>query len=67
MRTPFVAGNWKMFKTVAETVKYVKEFRNLVTDIEDVLSGPHRLVEMRVLDDMTTPPELQKEVSLVPR
>jgi triosephosphate isomerase len=36
MRTPFVAGNWKMFKTVAETVKYVKEFRNLVTSIEDV-------------------------------
>jgi triosephosphate isomerase (TIM) len=36
MRTPFVAGNWKMFKTVAETVKYVKEFRNLVKDIDDV-------------------------------
>jgi triosephosphate isomerase len=36
MRTPFVAGNWKMFKTVAETVKYVKEFRSLVTNIEDV-------------------------------
>ena len=25
-----------MFKTVAETVKYVKEFRNLVTNIDDV-------------------------------
>jgi triosephosphate isomerase len=36
MRTPFVAGNWKMFKTVAETVRYVKEFRNLVKDIADV-------------------------------
>jgi triosephosphate isomerase len=36
MRIPFVAGNWKMFKTVAETVKYVKEFRGLVKDFEDV-------------------------------
>src|SRR4029434_1523858 len=36
MRTPFIAGNWKMYKTVAETVRYVKEFRNLVKDIADV-------------------------------
>ncbi len=36
MRTPFIAGNWKMFKTVADTVKYVKEFRGLVKDIADV-------------------------------
>jgi triosephosphate isomerase (TIM) len=36
MRTPFIAGNWKMFKTVVETVRYVKEFRNLVKDIADV-------------------------------
>jgi triosephosphate isomerase len=36
MRTPFVAGNWKMHKTVAETVKYVKEFRGLVKDLRDV-------------------------------
>jgi triosephosphate isomerase len=36
MRTPFIAGNWKMFKSVAETVRYVKEFRNLVKDMADV-------------------------------
>jgi triosephosphate isomerase len=36
MRTPLIAGNWKMFKTVADTVKYVKEFRGLVKDIDDV-------------------------------
>jgi triosephosphate isomerase len=36
MRTPFIAGNWKMFKTVDETVKYVKEFRGLVKDIQGV-------------------------------
>jgi triosephosphate isomerase len=36
MRTPLIAGNWKMYKTVSEAVKYVKEFRSLVKDIEDV-------------------------------
>jgi triosephosphate isomerase len=36
MRTPFIAGNWKMHKTVAETVKYVKEFRRLVKDVAGV-------------------------------
>ena len=36
MRTPFIAGNWKMYKTVAETVKYVKELRLMVKDIADV-------------------------------
>ena len=36
MRIPLIAGNWKMFKTVADTVKYVKEFRGLVKDIDDV-------------------------------
>jgi triosephosphate isomerase len=35
-KRPFVCGNWKMFKTVADTVKYVKEFRSLVKDIADV-------------------------------
>ena len=36
MRTPFIAGNWKMYKTVSDAVKYAKEFRSLVKDIEDV-------------------------------
>ena len=36
MRMPIVAGNWKMYKTVADTVKYVKEFRILVKDLEGV-------------------------------
>jgi triosephosphate isomerase (TIM) len=36
MRHPIIAGNWKMYKTVQETVVYVKEFRSLVKDIEDV-------------------------------
>jgi triosephosphate isomerase (TIM) len=36
MRTPFIAGNWKMFKTVQEATIYVKELRSLVKDITDV-------------------------------
>ena len=36
MRTPLIAGNWKMFKTVAETVTHVKALRALVKDITDV-------------------------------
>jgi triosephosphate isomerase len=36
MRKPILAGNWKMYKTVADAVKYTKEFRSLVKDIADV-------------------------------
>ena len=36
MRIPFIAGNWKMFKTVHEAVVFVKELRILVKDITDV-------------------------------
>jgi triosephosphate isomerase len=43
MRTPLIAGNWKMHKTVAEVVAYIKEFRPLVagmTGIDIVLAPP---------------------------
>ena len=36
MRTPFIAANWKMYKTVHEAVVFVKEFRSLVKDVADV-------------------------------
>ena len=36
MRTPLIAGNWKMFKTVHETVVFVKELRAVVKDVLDV-------------------------------
>jgi len=36
MRIPFIAANWKMFKTVQESVVFAKEFRNLVKDLKDV-------------------------------
>jgi triosephosphate isomerase len=35
-RIPVIAGNWKMFKTVQETSAFVKEFRSLVKDVNDV-------------------------------
>jgi triosephosphate isomerase (TIM) len=35
-RIPIIAGNWKMYKTVAEAVKYVKEFRSIVKDVTGV-------------------------------
>jgi triosephosphate isomerase (TIM) len=36
MRIPFIAANWKMFKTVHEAVVFAKEFRAMVKDVEDV-------------------------------
>jgi triosephosphate isomerase len=36
MRIPFIAANWKMNKTVHEAVVFIKEFRSMVKDIEDV-------------------------------
>ena len=28
-RTPFIAANWKMYKTVHETVAFIKELRSV--------------------------------------
>jgi triosephosphate isomerase len=36
MRIPFIAGNWKMFKTVPESVVFAKELRSIVKDLTDV-------------------------------
>lgn len=36
MRTPFIAGNWKMNKTIDEAVELVRELRRLVLDVETV-------------------------------
>ena len=43
MRIPFIAGNWKMFKTVHEAVLFVKELRSTVKDaigVEIVVAPP---------------------------
>jgi triosephosphate isomerase (TIM) len=36
MRIPLVAANWKMYKTVRETVAYLHEFTGLVSGVTDV-------------------------------
>ena len=36
MRRPFIAGNWKMYKTVAEAVAFVREIRFALNQIEDM-------------------------------
>jgi triosephosphate isomerase len=47
MRIPFIAGNWKMFKTVQESVVFVKELRSVVhnvTDVEIIVAPPFTAV-----------------------
>ncbi len=41
-RVPLIAGNFKMFKTIAETVSYIKELRSLAQDLRgvDVVIAP---------------------------
>ncbi|OLD12268.1 MAG: triose-phosphate isomerase [Acidobacteria bacterium 13_1_40CM_3_65_5] len=36
MRIPFIAGNWKMYKTVHEAVVFVKELKLVVKDVTGV-------------------------------
>jgi triosephosphate isomerase (TIM) len=36
MRIPLIAGNWKMFKTVHETIIFAKELRNVLKDVTGV-------------------------------
>ena len=42
MRTPLIAGNWKMFKTVHEAVVFAKELRPIVKDVAgiDIVVAP---------------------------
>lgn len=35
MRKPIIAGNWKMFNTVPESIKLVTELRNIVSGVKD--------------------------------
>jgi triosephosphate isomerase len=36
MRTPFIAANWKMYKTVHDAVVFIKEFQGIAKDFTDV-------------------------------
>jgi len=42
MRKPFIAGNWKMFKTVHEAVVFSKELRSVLKDVTgvEIVVGP---------------------------
>lgn len=42
MRIPFIAGNWKMFKTKAEAKAFAKEFKELYkdTDVKTAICAP---------------------------
>jgi len=42
MRTPFIAGNWKMFKTAAEAAAFASEFKALYkdTDVKTAICAP---------------------------
>ena len=47
MRIPFIAGNWKMFKTVHEAVVFIKELKSIlkdVTGVEIVVAPPFTAV-----------------------
>src|SRR3954451_1619926 len=47
MRTPLIAGNWKMFKTVAETVSFINDLKPLVdgaSGVDMVVAPPFTAV-----------------------
>src|SRR3954463_10091873 len=35
-RVPFIAANWKMYKTVHDAVAFIKELRSVAKDVHDV-------------------------------
>lgn len=47
MRIPFIAGNWKMFKTKAEAIAFAEEFRELCkdTDVQTAICAPFTNLE----------------------
>ena len=56
-RTPFIAGNWKMFKPVQEAVIFAKELRSIVkdvTEVEIVVGPPFTALYRRDGADLTT-------------
>ena len=50
MRIPFIAGNWKMFKTKAEALKFAEEFKALYkdTDVQTAICAPFTNLEALV-------------------
>lgn len=50
MRIPFIAGNWKMYKTKKEALEFAEEFRTLYgdTDIRTAVCAPFTQLEVLV-------------------
>ena len=50
MRIPFIAGNWKMFKTKAEALAFAEEFKGLYkgTDVQAAICAPFTNLEALV-------------------
>ena len=50
MRVPFIAGNWKMFKTKAEALEFAEEFKKLYkgTDVQTAICAPFTDLEVLV-------------------
>lgn len=50
MRIPFIAGNWKMFKTTREAVEFAEEFKKLYkdTDVQAAICAPYTQLEALV-------------------
>ena len=48
MRIPFIAGNWKMFKTKAEALAFAEEFKDLYkdTDVQTAICAPFTNLEV---------------------
>ncbi len=47
MRIPFIAGNWKMFKTKKEALEFAEEFKKLYcdTDVKTAICAPYLQLE----------------------
>jgi len=50
MRIPFIAGNWKMYKTIAQAKAFAQEFKTLYhdTDVKTVIFAPYTQLETLV-------------------
>lgn len=50
MRIPFIAGNWKMFKTKKEALEFAEEFKTLYkdTDIKTAICAPYTQLDTLV-------------------
>ncbi len=51
MRVPFIAGNWKMFKTGSEALEFAVEFKDLYrdTDVQTAICAP--FTDLKILKD----------------